>query len=262
MVMEPERWPVAVGGVGGSGTRIIAELLTEMGVFMGDFVNHALDNYAWPLGAELDVPDIAPPPHRRQQSIAYALGGFEHAMLGALARSDRPYLGWGWKVPTSFLWLSELHDFFPGLRYLHVIRHGLDMAYSRNRSQVQLWGHRFDMSPGSRPSPEEVLRYWVRANRHAVAQGGALLRDRFLLINFDALCMNPEKGIGRMAGMLGLSLDRYHMAELVRRVHPPRSMNRYRRQPDLAALNLDDVREVERLGFPVDHQLFARAGAG
>jgi len=257
--MESESWPVAVGGVGGSGTRVIAEVLAGMDVFMGNLVNHALDNLAWPLGSGLDSAEMAPPADRRRQSIAYALAGFEEFMLNAKARNQRDYRGWGWKVPTSFLWLDELCEAFPGLRYMHVIRHGLDMAYSRNRTQVSLWGHRFGVEVGARPGPEEILRYWVRANRHAKQQGEVLLAERFLMVNFDALCLAPETGLQQIAAFLGLEVTAPRLADLSRLIHTPRSMGRYRRQSDLSRLDPDDVRAVEAFGFPIERPLFGYA---
>ena len=38
-------YPVVIGGMGGSGTRVIAEILKESGVFLGDYTNDMLDNY-------------------------------------------------------------------------------------------------------------------------------------------------------------------------------------------------------------------------
>jgi len=36
--------PIVVGGLGGSGTRVIALMLERLGFFMGDDLNHAHDN--------------------------------------------------------------------------------------------------------------------------------------------------------------------------------------------------------------------------
>jgi len=36
--------PVVVGGVGGSGTRVVAEMLETLGLFIGDDLNDARDN--------------------------------------------------------------------------------------------------------------------------------------------------------------------------------------------------------------------------
>jgi hypothetical protein len=37
-------YPVAIGGLGGSGTRIVAEMLAAGGVYIGEDLNDALDN--------------------------------------------------------------------------------------------------------------------------------------------------------------------------------------------------------------------------
>ncbi|MDX1409058.1 MAG: hypothetical protein R3330_13010, partial [Saprospiraceae bacterium] len=36
--------PVIVGGIGGSGTRVVAEILQASGVYLGTYLNAALDN--------------------------------------------------------------------------------------------------------------------------------------------------------------------------------------------------------------------------
>jgi hypothetical protein len=40
--------PVANGGVGGSGTRVFAEILREFGLYMGNCLNNASDNLMSP----------------------------------------------------------------------------------------------------------------------------------------------------------------------------------------------------------------------
>ncbi len=39
-----ERTPIAVGGIGGSGTRVVAAILKELGIFIGDNLNASNDN--------------------------------------------------------------------------------------------------------------------------------------------------------------------------------------------------------------------------
>ncbi len=41
--------PVVIGGVGGSGTRLIAQILKDLGYFMGNDLNEANDNLLFPL---------------------------------------------------------------------------------------------------------------------------------------------------------------------------------------------------------------------
>ena len=48
--------PVVVGGIGGSGTRVIAEMLVELGCHIGDDLNKSLDNLWFVL--LFNYPDI------------------------------------------------------------------------------------------------------------------------------------------------------------------------------------------------------------
>jgi len=52
--------PVVVGGVGGSGTRVIARMLVNLGYYIGDDLNDALDNLWFVLLFNyLDILDVA-----------------------------------------------------------------------------------------------------------------------------------------------------------------------------------------------------------
>lgn len=42
--LYPNLAPIAVGGVGGSGTRVVAQILSTAGIYMGDDLNIAHDN--------------------------------------------------------------------------------------------------------------------------------------------------------------------------------------------------------------------------
>ena len=56
-------------------------------------------------------------------------------------------IGWGWKLPETYLFLPYVKAVFPKVKYIHVIRHGLDMAYSRNQHQFWAWGAYFGIRP-------------------------------------------------------------------------------------------------------------------
>src|SRR5690606_16779845 len=54
---------------------------------------------------------------------------------------DRPNTKyWGWKEPNSHIFLDYLCKSIPDMKYIHVCRNGLDMAYSTNQNQLKLWG--------------------------------------------------------------------------------------------------------------------------
>ena len=61
--------------------------------------------------------------------------------------------------------LPRLNVLMPRMRYIHVTRNGLDMAYGRNQNQPRLWGRRFLGIDPIRVDPRYSLKYWVAAHQ-------------------------------------------------------------------------------------------------
>ena len=169
--------PVVIGGVGGSGTRLIAQCLQELGYFMGSDLNESNDNLLFTLlfkridilsGTErqfrdlLDIfflgmsgeSDLTPAQLSLVNSLALQprgeltvnwLGERVQTLrdTGKFERSNRPSHGWGWKEPSTHVILDRLLQNIPNMKYIHVARNGLDMAYSENQTQLALWGLSF-----------------------------------------------------------------------------------------------------------------------
>jgi hypothetical protein len=186
--------PIAVGGVGGSGTRVVAAILKEAGIRIGDDLNHALDNLWFTLLFKhrdiLDAPDVC---FGDLVSIFVAAmtGGrsataTQLALVDELARDDRlqhesswlqarsgslrramaeppKSSPWAWKEPNTHMVLDRLAARIPGLKYIHVARNGLDMAYSTNQNQLQLWGPAA-LGAESPIDPRNSLRFWCWAH--------------------------------------------------------------------------------------------------
>jgi hypothetical protein len=246
--------PVVVGGVGGSGTRVVEELLRGLDVYTGADLNSAGDNRWFTFLCKLPRWDLGQ--SGSGSEVATSLATLERAMTGRLdlgdddvallreaqrrcrhwwrddrldddrpprwvrarvttlltsgqAQPEAPPRLWGWKEPNSHLFVCHLRlHFGDRLRYVHVIRNGVDMAQSRNQLQLLRWGPRFGVAgvadPASAPSPTASLDYWIRANEAAVEEGAALGPGAFLLLNYDDLCAQPTRGVERLAEFLGL----------------------------------------------------------
>ena len=279
--------PVAVGGVGGSGTRVGAQLMQALGVYIGGDLNGALDNLWFTLlfkrprwYSELEG-------KAREEQVRQALTIFEKAMTRGLhgelsgpekrfikrAARDRPplprdatgyprpgsllsscapedgYVGWGWKEPNTHIFLRQLCAYFPELRYVHVIRNGLDMAFSGNQQQLKNWGSFAGITPpgSSRDLPRASLSFWVWANRKAIADARALLGGRFHLVLLEELCADPRRHTAELARFLGAPSNG-ELEELAGLVESPPTLGRFREQ-DLSALDPRDVEAVGELGF-------------
>jgi hypothetical protein len=159
---------------------------------------------------------------------------------------------WGWKEPCTYIYLEHLARFFDNLKYIHVIRHGLDMAYSHNQGHLYGWGYLFDVEARDRPeySPTGSLDYWIESNLTTINLGKKILGDRFLVVNFDELCSSPRAEVEKLVDFLKPSTDQVDIDELCDLCRIPRSTGRYR-QHDLSVFGERRIDAVRKLGFVV-----------
>lgn len=280
--------PIIVGGVGGSGTRVVARVLSGLGVDMGGDCNQAFDDL-WSnllffrpralLAGKLDDLDALQPGMRMMERSRMREGllrsGAEAAYLARAAldlyRTDnfgsrptrwllerlrvrlrggrrRHAAGvWGWKEPTTHLFVHHFLKGWPHARYVHVTRHGLDMAFSNNLNQLA----RFGRFHGVRDvTPPDALRFWVEANALALSRM-AEFPGRTLVIRFEDLCEAPLATIERLAEGVGITASPDRLAELAGLVEPPAQLHRYPGQ-SLEAFDPADLARLESLGYTVD----------
>jgi hypothetical protein len=268
--------PIAIGGVGGSGTRVVAECLRSLGVFMGTDLNPMNDTLWFTLlFARQEILDATDAEFELlTRSLAAGLQGGQplpaHALarIAALADRDRlqvsadwlrmrasslaaatsapPHGGaWGWKEPNTHLVIERLWQHLPSLRYVHVIRHGLDMALSTNQNQLRFWGQRALGYEGD-VTPARSLAYWCWAQRR-MERILRPNRGRMYWLDYDALCREPERTLAPLLDFLGF--DAQDAGALAALVHPPK-VPRHASTP-LEVFSPDDVAYVESLGYPV-----------
>lgn len=210
--------PVVVGGTGGSGTRVVERILRRAGFYMGR-VNGTGDTLAM---ARVD----------RRHGPRMLLSGDERRMARAFDRALRRYTiraaraggPWGWKHPHSYLFLPFLAERLPGMRFVHVVRDGRDMALSDNLNQLRLYGE----SALGRPPSESQLdaaAYWAWANTRAQEQGTELLGEHYLLIRLEDLCADPEAGA---RGLLDFAGAEHGFEGAASEVSAPASLGRWR----------------------------------
>jgi sulfotransferase family protein len=229
--------PVIIGATGGSGTRVVARVVRqggmyigvdlygsedppELGIFSDRWINLFMTRDSWGLPADAE------------RAMARELA----AVIGRHLGTHDPKLGvWGWKEPRSIFLLPFFHRHFPLMRFLHVLRDGRDMAFSQNQFQLDKHGHTL-LTPveihESQASRSMLL--WSRLNVLAADYGEHALGPRYLRIRFEDLCREPGSTIKRLFDFLGLEHDASTLA--VKEVVPPRSLGRWRTQdPELVA---------------------------
>ena len=173
-------------------------------------------------------------------------------MLRSRSESTLTSFPWGWKEPNTHVYLFYLGHYFADLKYIHVMRHGLDMAYSANQAQLHNWGPLFNLKApeSSERFPVVSLEYWIRANKRAIETGRHLGRGRFFLLNYDKLCTSPESEIRSLTSFLGLKISRTAFEAVCRLPRKPPSMDRYQKH-DLSVFRPESLNEVRQLGFQI-----------
>jgi len=142
---------------------------------------------------------------------------------------------WAWKEPNSHIFLPELASGINNLKYVLVIRDGLDMSLSSNTQQLQNWGPTvFGISYNSDDRNDLIraqLEYWIAANNRSIKKGRMLLGKNFIVCNFDRLCLDPEYEISRLANFLEMKVKDNMLKDLVKIPRRPASSGRYRSSP-------------------------------
>ena len=301
MPKEPcKSGPVVVGGVGGSGTRVLATILMQSGFYMGDVRSRDKDNI-WFAGMFFSRPAwLTDFKSLRRNTVFRAFSVFESLMFSpfrslfhmtmsriqaifffalfwrssvwsgwkrvlgqgtVIAFKEIPfrrleysrYTGWGWKEPVSHIYLEPLSVYFPGLRYIHLVRDGLDMAFSGNTGQLEEWGQLFGIPApcGENEMARAALKYWTAANNRAVEVGNKLLGERFLLMNFEELCYAPRQEIKRLSTFLGLDPNALDLDELCGLIQMPSSIGRHK-EKDLSIFRPEDIIAKEKVEKRID----------
>jgi hypothetical protein len=150
----------------------------------------------------------------------------------------------GWKAPRSIYLLPFLYAQYPGLKFIHVLRDGRDMAFSKNQNQLRKhgpqvlnWRERWFNA-----EPVRSILLWARVNIGAAEFGETRLTKAYLAVRFEDLCAEPIETTARIIRFLGDDLD---VASIARaEIAPPRSTGRWRRQPPAVVSKLEQAAQT------------------
>jgi len=240
-----------IGGVGGSGTRIVARIVNELGIYIGNNLNGACDNLDWPGNTKL-LCDRSKSDKEKLLGLAMGFEGFTEKMLRDAEASGQAGSFWATKVPGSFYYLPYLAQLFNHLHYIHVVRHGLDMAFSNNQNQLFNWGSFFDLAPTDDALPKFLLKYWAKANTYALAQCHTWLPERHISIRLEDLCSDKENSVLRIMDFVGKGDQVGRLGRLTDLIKTPETIRRYQRlgRPDM--FDRADIETVRTFGYEAE----------
>jgi hypothetical protein len=221
--------PVLVGATGGSGTRAVARVLGRAGLFMGSNLNFADDAVdfipfivRWvPKYLErLSRSESAPELRGMDRDIEIAVAMFRQTIPG----TETP---WGAKGPRFIYILPQLDRQLSGMRFIHLVRDGRDMAFAPNQSQLNDYG-KYLLDPGLSDAPEPVrsIALWDIVNRNAADYGVRVLGERYLRIRFEDLCAEPVSAITQICRFAGAQTT--NLSEAVAEIKPQDTTGRFK----------------------------------
>jgi Sulfotransferase family len=228
--------PLIIGATGGSGTRVVARIVQRAGYNLGTYVNEANDALA------------LRPFHDRwinrflhAQNAGSELSQFEREQMTrefqiALARHIAPNKEsgshWGWKAPRSIYLLPFFRTQFPDLKFIHVLRDGRDMAFSKNQNQLQKHGA-LVLERRERwfyPKPVRSVLLWARINLGAAEFAERQLGRNYFAVRFEDLCHQPVETTAGLLRFLNAQFDPESIARS--EILAPESIGRWRAHSD------------------------------
>ena len=275
---------VGIGALGGSGTRVVAKLFEELGYFIGEELNQALDNLTYTvLFKDKDL-------FYNKELLKNRMAAFDKYMsneklLGDDIRTYNKSKGnqflsfkrrnimkfrfcfrnlakkevrneYAFKEPNSIHFLEEFLTSFPSSKYIYVMRHGLDMAFSSNKGQLANFGKFYALENNvcSKDDNSEIatklqLEYWILITKK-VNELREKYSDRIHIINHTSLCENPVIEINKLVNFLSLNVSQSEIDRLSTFPKTPSSSGRYLNK-NLAKFNNDQILYVKSQGFRV-----------
>ena len=258
--------PVMVCNKSHSGSRLLALLFAEAGIFMGAHRNASEDSldvlalvehlvrsyypdYSGLHSAGRAARDVG---RRARECFDAHLDGFDRT-------SSAP---WGWKLCESAYALPILAYLFPRLRVVHLVRDGRDVAFCDHRApddpfwrkiyydtdRIGSWrGLRLTGPSYRRRSHLYNAVHWSNAVRVGRAYG-SMLGERYLEVRYEDLCTDFAATAYRVLSFAGApypDIAIRRIAPLVRLT----SVGKHRRAPARALQQVIEIAKPELLSF-------------
>lgn len=281
--------PIAIIGMHRSGTSLVTRTLQKLGLHVGwrlqgdaesKFQIGLNDWILRQLGARWDAPGPSLELQRdtafRQSAAAYlrirlrslqarSFLGPRHLLLpGGIAALQVP---WGWKDPRLTFTLPTWREVFPGLKVLHVSRHGMDVALSlKTRSDshfrsgvghlhgIRSW--QYLVRSRVRGISDSIrcrdlalgLQLWTEYEAAAQAVVADLPEGRSLSFRYEDFLADPRAMGERLARFCGLDGSPSRVAHALEGLRTERSLA-YRRNPEAIALAEREAESLRRFGY-------------
>jgi hypothetical protein len=150
---------------------------------------------------------------------------------------------WGWKAPRTILILPFVHELFAGMRAIHLVRDGRDMAYSRNQQQMRRHAPQLlEAEHNAATEPVRSIAFWARVNLAAARYGERELGSNYLRMRYEDICDDPSSAVVELLDFIDSPASRESMQRVaVEKIRPSSSIGRWRERDQA---ELDRLQEI------------------
>jgi hypothetical protein len=247
--------PVVIGALGGSGTRVIPAIMRDAGYWMGAWVNPKTEDamatrYFLQRYFDCAVRDTPDCNNDLYRACSAAVAAHRWGMPDATAP-------WGWKNPRCMWVIPFLSRIYPGMKFIHVVRDGRDMALTNNKNLLRKHGDFLLEDEATKQDEVNAqLELWTKGNRTARLDGERCLGENYMSMTYEELVLRPRETIQRLFEHLEMDVSDAFLDKAQGQVRPSRSIGMWRRS-DLPQLHAPDAATREALelfGYDVEGQ--------
>jgi len=207
--------PVIIGGQGGSGTRLVAQILKQTKQFGLLFSSSAsLDSFSFRY-CRLNSPSFIFEFLRKVRTLNYDTKQIENSLreriefycqclIKNISLEGRCRRIWGWKEPRTMYWLPFLNMQFPNLKFIHVVRDVRNIRSTHIEGKNELYQAYFNSStePNQR---ERFEKLWAALNSDVLKWSERNIFKRYRIVRIEDLTgENKEEAIKKLLLFLGI----------------------------------------------------------
>lgn len=220
---------IGIGGLGGSGTRFLVELLREQGAVLPGPRNESEDllnftrlfkwtdlldrereiSWRWRVFKRLMRGQFLGPDYVKVHNLMLRnpfepanKGDIRGEFMAKLAQKPVPRIFF--KEPNLHVFAAQILKEDPGFTFIYLMRNGLEMAYNTNQQQLNNWGKEIlTEEQWNLPQHEKAISFWHWANEQAYRLK-TQFPERVHIVRYEDLVENTEITMRRLCSDLEL----------------------------------------------------------
>ncbi|MEX0343970.1 MAG: sulfotransferase [Rhizobiaceae bacterium] len=224
------RSPVLPVGRGGSGTRLISEMFSRSGIFLGNRLNATADSVEW---VDL-IYEMAIARARKEKEFALDSRSWSALLLDKardvlVAGNFHQGARWGWKLPETMVVLPEVVEVFDQAKVIHLVRHPVSSSLRRTHmtsrtdnpvgsAVLEAAYNHSGLDPAQIADDEAYFHNAVtwRYQVERVMRFGRdiLMPDRYLEVRYEDLCADPQKTCRLVTSFAGIGFREVPLPEI------------------------------------------------